>query len=511
MPFITQYHLSMGENHRRKFGWHYVIRAFFCLAGTYVLLLIPEGAPPPPAGAGKTPWAWNRPEDWKRLEQDFVQARNADNATVRNQVAQLLEESRRLLATIAQDSPVTPEDVRWTALEKNLFALGALVGAKPAGLPEYAMLANAIRREAKEQSAHWDLNAEAARECLYRLLFGGRMGMEEVLIQNPEAAARIPAECDTEPSQTASTMFRGVTLHSGDILVSRGHKPTSALISRGNDYAGSFSHVSLLHVDPATGSACVIHSLIEEGVVVKPLKEYGEDMKLRLMVLRPRANLPAVTADPQAPHKAAAWALKEARARHIPYDFEMDYRDHSTVFCSEVVSAAYEQHGMRLWMAMSHVSSPTIIAWLSGLGVRQFETQEPADLEYDPQLRVVAEWREASALWQAHLDDAVTDVMLANANPGDSLPFSRWKLPLARVAKAYCTVLNWFGRRGKIPEGMSATAALRADKYGVDHHAIKERLTALAAEFSKEHGYSPPYWKLIDLATEARRETKKTE
>jgi hypothetical protein len=242
------------------------------------------------------------------------------------------------------------------------------------------------------------------------------------------------------------------------------------------------------------------------------------------MVLRPRANLPAVTADPQAPHKAAAWALKEARARHIPYDFAMDYRDHSAVFCSEVVSTAYEQHGLRLWMAMSHVSSPTIIAWLSGLGVRQFETQEPADLEYDPQLRVVAEWREcdppsrvvaepreASALWQAHLDDAVADVMLANANPGDSLPFSRWKLPLARAAKAYCVVLNWFGRRGIIPEGMSATAALRADKYSADHKAIKERLTALAAEFSREHGYSPPYWRLIDLATQALRETKKTE
>jgi hypothetical protein len=278
------------------------------------------------------------------------------------------------------------------------------------------------------------------------------------------------------------------------------------LISRSNDYPGAFSHVALLQVDPATGAACVIHALIERGVVITPLEEYSHEPRLRLMVLRPRADLPAVTADPQSPHKAATLALKEAMARHTPYDFAMDYRNHSELFCSEVVSAAYEQYGMRLWMGMTHISSPTLIAWLGSLGVRHFQTQEPADLEYDPQLRVVAEWREAPALRQAHLDDAVTDAMLANAKPGQPLPFSRLKLPFARAAKAYSVVLSWFGQLGPIPEGMSATTALRADKYKADHAAIKARLEALAATFKKTHHYSPPYWELVRLATQAVEE-----
>jgi hypothetical protein len=214
--------------------------------------------------------------------------------------------------------------------------------------------------------------------------------------------------------------------------------------------------------------------------------------------------LAAVAADPLVPHKAATWALQEAVARHIPYDFAMDYRNHSALFCSEVVSAAYTRYGMRLWTGMSHVSSPTLAAWLASLGVRHFETQEPADLEYDPQLSVVAEWREAPALWQAHLDDAVTDVMLANAKPGQPLPFSRLKLPLARAAKTYSVVLNWFGRLGPIPQGMSATTALRASKYRADHAAIKKRLIALAAAFRETHHYFPPYWELIRLATQAQ-------
>jgi hypothetical protein len=494
---------SMGESHKRKFHWQCVARICLCLAFAYVLLLIPEGTSPQSEGAGKQPFVWNRAQLWASLERSFVQAREDDKTVVSNQIARLMVENRRLLAEMTNLSALDP---KWSELDTNLFKLAPLVAADPARLPDFAVMVNAIRREAKQQSSGWDLNSDPARERLYRLLVASRMALEEVLLQNPKAAGDLPAECDAEPSQTASAVLRGVTLRSGDILVSRGSAPTSALISRGNDYAGAFSHVSLLHVDSATGAACIIQALIEKGVIVTPLQEYSHDRKLRLMVLRPRADLPAVAADPQAPHKVAALALKEAMAKHIPYDFAMDYRDHSALFCSEVVSAAYEKYGMPLWMGMSHISSPTVAAWLGSLGVRHFKTQEPADLEYDPQLRVVAEWREAPALWQAHLDDAVTDAMLANAKPGKPLPFNRLKLPLARAAKAYSVLLNWFGHLGPIPQGMSATTALRADKYRADHAAIKKHLTALAATFQETHHYSPPYWELVRLATQAHAE-----
>ena len=495
----------MSGRHTSNFSRQGVTRICLGLACAYVLLLIPEGTPRQGAGAGRTPFRWSQAQFWAHLEHDFVQARSADKTVVSNQVAQLLSGNRRLLAGMTN---VNALDSGWSELETNLFELAPLVGADPARLPEFATLVNGIRREAKQQSSRWDLSSDPARERLYRFLYGSRQALEEVLLQNPEASAQLPVECDAEPSQTASVVFRGVTLFSGDILVSRGPSPISALLSRANDYPGAFSHVALLHVDPATGAACVIHALIETGVVVTPLEEYSRTPKLRLMVLRPRADLPVVTADPQSPHKAATSALKETLARHTPYDFALDYRHHAAMFCSEVVSAAYEPYGMRLWMGMSHISSPTLTAWLGSLGVRHFETQEPADLEYDPQLRVVAEWREAPALRQAHLDDAVTDVMLANAQPGQPPPFSRLKLPFARAAKAYSVVLSWFGRLGPIPEGMSATTALRADKYKADHAAVKERLEKLAAAFQKTHQYSPPYWELVRLATQALAELR---
>src|SRR5262249_20987651 len=108
--------------------------------------------------------------------------------------------------------------------------------------------------------------------------------------------------------------------------------------------------------------------------------------KRRILVLRPRHDLPALLADPLLPHAAAKRALQQARTQHIPYDFAMDARDHGAEFCSEVASAAYEAVGIELWPGQSSISSPGIAAWLASFGVRHFETQEPADLEYDPQL-----------------------------------------------------------------------------------------------------------------------------
>jgi hypothetical protein len=305
-------------------------------------------------------------------------------------------------------------------------------------------------------------------------------------------------------SRTPSTSLHGVTLHSGDILVSRGGAPTSALIARGNDFPGSFSHVALVHVAETSGRASVVESHIERGVAIASLEAYLADKKLRILVLRLRSDLPELIADPMLPHKAATLSLSKAKSRHIPYDFAMDYKDHGAQFCSEVVSAAYEPTGIHLWKGTTFISSPAVVGWLGCLGVKYFETQEPADLEYDSQLSVVAEWRDLDTLFRAHVDDAVTDVMLETAKPGESLPYQHSLLPVTRLAKAYSFTLNLFGKIGPIPEGMSATTALRVQRFQRDHAAMAARVLAQAEEFRKTKGYAPPFWELNRMAQQAR-------
>jgi hypothetical protein len=467
----------------------------------YAVLLIPEPTRIS-AGAGRIPFEWKRDAFWKELEQRFAATRNAGCDGAAAKIARTLEGLRASNARL-QESALEAGDALFATIETNLFESAPLVAACPARLPEFISTVTALRHAIKRQSQAWDLQDPKARHTLYRLLFGSRMTVEEVLLQASSSRA-IPELTPgiEEPCDGPRVDVLGLSLRSGDILLSRGGAATSAMIARANDYPGSFSHAALLHVDEVTGQASIIESLSQRGVVVTPLDEFIKDKKLRIVVLRLRAGLPALQRDPLLPHRAAGWMLNEARRRHIPYDFSLDHRNHDSQFCSEVAAAAYEAHGIHLWPGLTYISMPAAIGWLGSLGVRHFETKEPADLEFDPQLHVAGEWRAGATLFKAHIDDAVTDVMLERA-AGSPLGYHRLLLPVARAMKAWSVTLNWFGKEGPVPEGMSATAALRVDRYQKRHAAIAAHVAARAEQFRSAKGYLPPYWELVMLARQA--------
>jgi len=479
-----------------------VWRVLLAIGALYLLLLIPDSAPPVNFTGNKQPFIWNRDEYWNALEERFQTARDSGCARLSPRIEKELFQSHLLLSQLASDT-LAPDHSAFNELEKIFFELGPPIAACPKKLPEYIQLQTRLRKLVKEQSQHWEMNSPSARDRIYRLLYGSRAALEEVMLQ---VSADSLSPGDDEPSQTPSTKILGVTIHSGDILVSRGGAPTSALIARGNDYPGNFSHVALVHVDEKTNLASIIEAHIERGVAISTLEEYLRDKKLRVMILRLRSNLPALVADPLLPHQAAAYALQEARDRHIPYDFAMNYHDHAGLFCSEVASFAYEKFGVKLWMGISHISSPGVCAWLAAFGVRHFETQEPADLEYDPQLRVVAEWRDPEILYQDHVDNAVVDARLEGAERGDRLNYEWHLLPFARVMKGYSFLLNLIGKAGPVPEGMNAAAALRHTQFNQTHLQIKKRVLQTAAAFQQEHGYRPPYWELVQFARRVQEE-----
>jgi len=182
----------------------------------------------------------------------------------------------------------------------------------------------------------------------------------------------------------------------------------------------------------------------------------------------------------------------------------MDTRDTSGMFCSEVVSSAYAALGVKLWMGMSTISSPGVAAWLASFGVRHFETQEPSDLEYDPQLRVVAEWRDPETLLKDHVDNAIIESLLEGAEAGEKIPVRWYLLPVVRIVKLYSVVLNMLGKEGPIPEGMSATSSLRHLWLVGRHETMRGLVLADVERFRRENLYTPPYWELLKMARRAK-------
>lgn len=481
------------------------VRIFFVLFLLYLLLLIPLPEEPPPQGAGRKAFVWNQDDRWLTLERRFKEIRHLGCGGLSEKIDSGFVRTETILSSITSQTLESDAPI-FEKIESGLFDLGPMTAACPARLAEYLQLASRIRTAVKEQSRHWNMTSPAVRQRMYRLLYGGRASVEEVMLQAPKDLVPPLTPGDDEPSQTPSTKILGVTIHSGDILVSRGGVATSALIARGNDYPGNFSHVALVYIDDHTGTPLIIESHIERGVTITALEDYLKDVKLRIIVLRLRADIPALLADRMIPHKAAQLALEWARAGHIPYDFAMDHHDTTKLFCSEVASAPYSRYGIGLWMGLSSISTPGTVSWLSAFGVKHFETQQPSDLEYDPQLTVVAEWRDPENLFKDHLDNAVIDVLLEEAGSGEMLDYPWYALPMARVLKAYSMVLNMVGRVGPVPEGMGAVAALRNLKFSSRHAAIKKRVVELAGAFKQKQGYTAPYWELLNLARRAQQD-----
>ena len=471
--------------------------------GCYALLLIPDRGPPRPPPAVERPFHWNQDPRWLALERRFRDAARLDCRRLREPIDAGLRRGDRLLMELAARS-VGPESVILDSIEDNTFQLGPTVGVCLERLPEYVHLATRTRSVVKRQSEHWDVGG---RDRLYRLLWGGRAALEEVMLQGPADAAPALVLGDDEPSVTPSTRIRGVTIHSGDLLVSRGGAPSSALIAVGNDYPGNFSHVVLVYVDQKTRLPTIVQSN-ENGLHPTTLDEYLKEVRLRVMVLRLRTDLPALVADPMLPHRAAALALERARHRHIPYDFEIDRQDDSKMYCAEVPGWAYRQVGVNLWSQVSHISAPGTRVWLAELGVKHFDTEEPSDLEYDPQVRVVAEWRDPQTLYLDHVDNVITEAMVEGAAQGARLDYAWYLLPFVRLLKGYSAILNELGRTGPVPEGLSATAAARVLALNHRHEAMKRRVLALAKGFRAREGYTPPEWQLLRFAKQARDEQR---
>jgi hypothetical protein len=476
-----------------------LIYIFSGLMVIYGVLMIPMGSGAEiQSHSGENPFIWDQDARWDRLEMQFNAAKNGEIPGISDSVSFGIQKLEKELIEL-ESIEIEPTDPELKTVLNQFFEVAPYVAALDSGQTELTDLYNRGRKILKEASSNWEIKNPENRISLYRMLYGMRAAIEEILLQSKQNIDPVILVQD-EPSITPSTEILGITVHSGDLLVSRGGAEVSALISRGNDFPGNFSHVALIYVDEATQTPYFIEAHIERGVAIATADEYINDRKLRFMVLRPRHDLPQLNEDPLLPHKAAKYMYDEAQERHIPYDFKMNYYDPGAMFCSEVGSYAYKEYGVQLWPAESTISSSGVVKVMNTFGVENFVTQMPSDLEYDPQLSVVGEWRDMNALFEDHLYNAVIDAMLVCAENGEEIEYNIWMLPVVRVVKAYSSVLNWIGMVGPVPEGMSAIEAAKSDAFINRHETLKQVVREKANRFREQNEYQTPYWELVRIA-----------
>lgn len=496
--------MSSSSSRKSKFLWIPLL----ILVLLYAILLIPLPESDTLKPSDKKPFVWDRDALWDALEAKFKEYRSKDCGELNPLIDSSFKELDSIIVYVSSRR-LSSSDEAWDTLEYRFFDIASMVGACPNRIMEFAAKSNLIRLAVKKNSENWDMSDRDTRFRMYRLLYGGRMALEQVMLQAPKEKIPLMIRGTEEISWTPSGRYGNLRLHSGDILVSRGGAPVSALISRGSDFPGNFSHVALVYVDEKTNQIYTVESHIEFGARVFTIEEYLADKKYRIMILRANGDIPEFKTNPMLPHEAALMAFTDVSTRHIPYDFAMNFNDPSKLFCSEVAYVYYKQYGIELWSGISTISSPGVAEWLFSVGVRNFETHEPSDLEYDPQLTVVGELRNPETLYERHKDDAILDVMLEDATgKGEKLEYDWYLLPLARGAKLYSLILNMFGKEGPVPEGMSPEGALRISRFEDNFKKIKARLNELAEEFRKKESYTPPYWQLVKMAKTAKDEIK---
>lgn len=204
--------------------------------------------------------------------------------------------------------------------------------------------------------------------------------------------------------------YKDLNFKSGDILLVRTSSFVSAVIARIGDDDGQFSHAAMIYVDEK-GEVMVMEALIEAGTVITPYEEWRKiNNHSRAILFRHDNEILA--------KKAALKLYKVIQKRQIsndliPYDFAMNDSDSNEIYCAELIEYAFRLAGDR------HI--PTFRTsfkafhghpFLNELTISTESAFAPSDLEVEPYLNLVAEWRNYDISRLSRIEDVIQTKVL---------------------------------------------------------------------------------------------------
>ena len=206
-------------------------------------------------------------------------------------------------------------------------------------------------------------------------------------------------------------------LKSGDVILSRGNAYSSAAIARIaiNDY--QFSHISFVYRDQESKDLFTTEAHIEVGSITEPISYHINEKNARSAIFRYKNAGIA--------HKASKLIydiVKEHQdsGKNIEYDFSMNYKDNSKLFCSEIISEGFQlaMPGSKYMPKFKSKFSKGMIPFVNVIGVpvnnENIDTLDvfaPGDIQFDPNFEIVAEWRNPKKLEETRSKDFILTKM----------------------------------------------------------------------------------------------------
>jgi hypothetical protein len=211
-----------------------------------------------------------------------------------------------------------------------------------------------------------------------------------------------------------STVKSYEDLISGDVILSRGNAFSSAAIARIGENDFQFSHLSFVYQNPnELNRLYTTEAHIEIGSVVAPIEDHIASKNARSVVFRHKDSKLSADASEYIFNKVKE---KSETGKNIEYDFSMNYKDNSKLFCSEVISTAFNAVNPKqgfLPKFKSHFT-PGMIPFLNNIGVpvtkenvSELDVFSPGDIQFDPSFDLVLEWRNPRKMEESRFKDFI--------------------------------------------------------------------------------------------------------
>lgn len=211
-----------------------------------------------------------------------------------------------------------------------------------------------------------------------------------------------------DPAPYYSTLqnnHQSLEFNSGDLLVTRGVSFLSAMIARLGLRGTQFSHTVFVHKDQESHDIKTIESYVGSGVQFYDLEDAMRNENARILWLRAKDKGISEKADLEISN-----LVKERIEQNNPikYDYQLDFKDHSTMSCAEVSQVAFKMASNGEFNIPFYPNQIGGVNTLTDrLMVEDGATYEPGDMEIDPRFELVAEWRDLRLTRDSRQKDAI--------------------------------------------------------------------------------------------------------